>query len=132
VKKSRVIIITIVITLLVVFGVSLAFKAGSGKSDNATVVQIEEAEYGELIEIVSAPGEIEPKTNVEISARISARIVDLPYKEGDIVTCGDPNANPPVPASVLIRLDARDMESLLRSAEAYRDAKAAAVEVERA
>ena len=131
-KKSRVIIITVVITLLVVFGINLAFKAGSGKKDNATVVQIEEAKYGELVEIVSAPGEIEPKTNVEISAKVSARIIKLPYDEGDIVTCGDPNANPPVPASVLVRLDSKDLESRLTSAEASRAAQAAQIEVEKA
>lgn len=131
-KKSRVIIITVGITLLVVFGISLAFKAGSGKKDNATVVQIEEAKYGELVEIVSAPGEIEPKTNVEISAKVSARIIRLPYDEGDFVTCGDPNANPPVPASVLVCLDSKDLESRLTSAEAGRAAQAAQIEVEKA
>ncbi len=131
-KKSRVIVITVVITLVVIFGLGLVFKAGKGKSDNATVVQIEEAKYGELIEIVSAPGEIEPKTNVEISAKVSARIIKLPYDEGDIVTCGDPNANPPVPASVLVRLDSKDLESRLTSAEASRAAQAAQIEVEKA
>jgi len=132
VKKSRVIVITVVITLVVVFGVGLVFKAGSGKSNNATVVQIEEAKYGQLIEIVSAPGEIEPKTNVEISAKVSARIIKLPYDEGDVVTCGDPNANPPVSASVLVRLDSKDLESRLTSAEAGRAAQAAQKEVEKA
>ena len=131
-KKSRVIVITVVITLVVVFGVGLVFKAGSGKSNNATVVQIEEAKYGQLIEIVSAPGEIEPKTNVEISAKVSARIIKLPYDEGDVVTCGDPNANPPVSASVLVRLDSKDLESRLTSAEAGRAAQAAQKEVEKA
>ena len=131
-RKSRVIIITVVITLVVIFGLGMALKAGKGKSDNATVVQIEEVKYGELIEIVSAPGEIEPKTNVEISAKVSARIIKLPYDEGDIVTCGDPNANPPVPASVLVRLDSKDLESRLTSAEAGRAAQAAQIQVEKA
>jgi len=132
VKKSRVIIITVVVTLVAVFGLGMVFKAGHGKSDNATVVQIEETRYGELIEIVSAPGEIEPKTNVEISAKVSARIIKLPYDEGDVVTCGDPNANPPVPASVLVRLDSKDLESRLVSAEAGRAAQAAQIQVEKA
>ena len=131
-KKSRVIIITVVITLLVVFGISLAFKAGSGKKDNATVVQIEEAKYGELVEIVSAPGEIEPKTKVELSAKVSARIKELPYEEGDTVTCGDPDADPPIPASVLVRLDSKDLESQLRSAQANGAGQAAQLEVEKA
>jgi len=132
VKKSRVIIITVVVTLVAVFGLGMVLKAGKSKSNNATVVQIEEVQYGELIEIVSAPGEIEPKTNVEISAKVSARIIKLPYDEGDVVTCGDPNANPPVPASVLIRLDSKDLESRLTSAEAGRAAQAAQSQVEKA
>lgn len=131
-KKSRVIIITVVITLVVVFGLGMALNAGKGKTDNATVVQIEDVNNGRLVEIVSAPGEIEPKTNVEISAKVSARIIKLPYDEGDIVTCGDPNASPPVPASVLVRLDSKDLESRLTSAEAGRAAQAAQIEVEKA
>jgi len=132
VKKSRVIIITVVVTLVVVFGLGLILNAGKGKSNNATVVQLEEVKHGQLIEIVSAPGEIEPRTNVEISAKVSARIIKLPYDEGDVVTCGDPNANPPVPASVLVRLDSKDLESRLTSAEAGRAAQAAQIEVEKA
>ena len=97
-----------------------------------TTVRIEKAQVGELVEFVSAPGEIEPKTNVEISAKVSARIIALPYDEGDTVTCGDPNANPPIPASVLVRLDDKDLETRLTSAEAGRAAQVAQIEVEKA
>jgi HlyD family secretion protein len=69
---------------------------------------------------------------VEISAKVSARIIKLPYEEGERVTCGDPNANPPVPPSVLIRLDAKDLESQLLQTEASRAAQAAQIEVEKA
>ncbi|HCO93530.1 MAG TPA: hypothetical protein DIU00_06200, partial [Phycisphaerales bacterium] len=55
-----------------------------------------------------------------------------PYEEGDIVTCGDPNANPPVPASVLVRLDAKDLETRLASAKAGRAAQVASTEVDKA
>ncbi len=41
------------------------------------------------------------------------------------MTKGDPNANPPVPASILVQLDSKDLESSLRSAQASRDAQAA-------
>jgi len=132
VKKSRIIIIVVIVILVVVSGAGMAIRVkfkGSGKS---TVVRIEKAQRGELIEFVSAPGEIEPKTNVEISAKVSARIVELPYEEGDIVTCGDPNANPPVPASVLVRLDAKDLETRLASAKAGRAAQVASTEVDKA
>jgi HlyD family secretion protein len=95
-------------------------------------VRIEKAGRADLIELVSAPGEIEPKKKVDMSAKVSARIVDLPHKEGDRVTCGDPAANPPVPASLLVQLDAKDLESHLRSAQANRSAQAARMEVEKA
>ncbi len=132
-KKSRIIIIIVVVVVLVaVSGAGVVLRAkfkGPGKS---TTVRIEKAQNGELVEFVSAPGEIEPRTKVEISAKVSARIIELPYEEGDVVTCGDPDANPPVQASVLVRLDAKDLESRLTSAEAGRAAQVANIEVEKA
>lgn len=132
VKKSRIIIIIIIVILVVVSGAGMAIRAKFKGPGKATVVRIEKAQRGELIEFVSAPGEIEPKTKVEISAKLAARIVELPYEEGDTVTCGDENANPPVPASVLLRLDSKDLESRLTSAEASRDAQVAQVAVDKA
>lgn len=131
-KKSRIVIITVIVTLVIVSGAGVAVRVKMGALHKPTVVRIEKPQRGELIEFVSAPGEIEPKTKVEISAKLVARIVELPYDEGDIVTCGDPDANPPVPASVLVRLDAKDLESRLISAEAGRAAQAAQIEVEKA
>jgi HlyD family secretion protein len=131
VKKSRIIIIAVVVILLVVAGGGMAIRSKLKGPGKTATVRIETAQNGELTEFVSAPGEIEPKTKVEISAKVSARIVKLPYEEGDTVTCGDENANPPVPASLLLRLDSKDLESRLRSAEASRDAQVAYVEVEK-
>ena len=118
--------------LVVVAGGGMAVRSKLKGPGKVTTVRMEKAQKGQLIEFVSAPGEIEPRTNVEISAKIAARIVELPYEEGDTVTCGDENANPPVPASVLLRLDAKDLESGLRLAEAGRDGQVAHVEVEKA
>ncbi len=131
-KKSRIIIITVIVTLVIVSAIAIVFKVRASASRKPTVVRIENAQRGELIEFVSAPGEIEPSTNVEISAKVSARITELPYEEGDIVTCGNPNANPPVPPSVLVRLDDKDLQSRLLSAEAGYAAQAAQIEVEKA
>ena len=131
-KKSRVIIIVIVSALVFVLILGKLAKTKFSAARNATLVRIEQAKRGDLTEFVSAPGGIEPKTNVEISAKVSARIIELPYKEGDTVTCGNPEAAPPVPASVLLRLDAKDLESQLRSVEANRAAQAAQIEVEKA
>ncbi len=44
---------------------------------------------GNLSEIVSRPGQIQPKTKVTISAKTTARIVDLPFEEGAVVKKGD-------------------------------------------
>ena len=130
-KKSRIIII-VIITLVIISLIGIVMKVKAGSAGKPTIVRIEKAQRGELIEFVSAPGEIEPKTHVEISAKVSARITELPYEEGDVVTCGNLNANPPIPASVLVRLDDVDLQSQLLSAEASYSAQAAQIEVEKA
>jgi len=132
VKKPRMVIITVVITLAVVATAAILIRARLYSARKGTIVRIEKPTRGQLIEFVSAPGEIEPRTKVEISAKISARIVELPYDEGDAVTAGDPNADPPIPPSVLLRLDSKDLESHLLSAQAARAAQAAQTEVETA
>jgi HlyD family secretion protein len=129
VKKSRIAIVIIVL-ILVIWGIAGTCAKRRATSRKPTIVRVEPAQLGELVESVSAPGEIEPKTNVEISAKVSARVVELPYEEGDHVTCGNPKANPPVPPSVLVRLDSKDLESQLLSAQANRAAQAAQIEVE--
>jgi len=131
-KKSRIIIIIVVVALGFFYALGVLVKAKLKAASKATMVRVEQVQRGDLIEFVSAPGEIEPKTKVEISAKVSARIVELPYEEGDVVTCGDPQATPPVPASVLVRLDAKDLESQLLSVEAGYAAQAAQIEVEQA
>jgi len=110
----------------------IAVKSTINASGKPVVVRTEQVQNGELVEFVSAPGEIEPKKKVDISAKVSARIIELPYKEGDVVTKGDPDATPPIPPSVLVRLDDEDLQSQLRSAQASRDALAAQVEVDKA
>ena len=131
-KKSQKIIITIIVSLVVLSVVGWYIRAKIRASGKPTVVRVEKAERGELIEFVSAPGEIEPKTKVEISAKVSARIIEMPYEEGDVVTCGNAGANSPVLASLLVRLDAKDLETQLLSAQARRAAQAAQIEVEKA
>jgi len=135
VRLVRVLVILVVVVLILgaMGGGGFAWLKNRGAAANKpAIVRVEEARLGELIEVVSAPGEIEPRTKVEISAKTSARIVELPHKEGDTVTKGDPDSNPPISASVLVRLDSKDLESRLRSAQASRAAQAAQIEVERA
>lgn len=65
-------------------------------------------ETGDVVRAVNAPGEVEPRENVEISAQVSARIVELPFDEGDRVKKGE----------VVVRLDNRDLAALLDGAKA--------------
>lgn len=93
------------------------------------IVRLDAVTRGELIETVSAPGQVQAKTKVSISARVSARIIELPFKSGDRVTRGDPTANPPIPPSVLVRLDSKDLEAQLRAAEARYAAQKSQIDV---
>lgn len=73
-----------------------------------TEVRLENAAKGELSRTIAAPGQIEPKTSVKISAQVSARIIALPFRENEPVKKGD----------VIVRLDSRDLEALLAATEA--------------
>lgn len=131
-KKSRVVIITVVVIIVLAAIGSVFVRKRLARGPKPTIVRTEQPQRGELVEFVSAPGEIEPKKHVAISAKVSARIIELPFEEGDRVTAGDPNADPPVAPSVLVRLDAKDLESQLLSATASREAQAAQIKVEKA
>jgi HlyD family secretion protein len=132
VKKRRKWVIIAIVAVLVLLVVGNVASKARKRKNKEEVVRIEDVVRGDLTERVSAPGEIEPKTTVQISAKISARIMEMPYDEGNVVTKGDPCTNPPIPASVLIRLDAKDLESQMRLAEAGRNAQEAQIEVEKA
>lgn len=78
------------------------------QNERPTEVRLGVVEVGDLSRTVAAPGAIEPLRVVEISAQVSARILELPFREGDGVEAGD----------VIVRLDARDLEANLLSARA--------------
>ena len=126
------IVVTVILTLVIVSGAKRLLNRKLKGAEKATTVRIEVVQPAELIEFVTAPGEIEPLTKVDISAKVSALLEKLPFEEGRRVTKGDPDANPPIPASVLIKLDSKDLESRLRSAEASYHGQEANVEVEKA
>ncbi len=79
--------------------------SGQGKT---TQVRLEPVSKGNLIRTVSAPGSVEAKTGVEISAQVSAKIVALPFTVGKEVKKDE----------VVVRLDSRDLQASLESAQA--------------
>lgn len=123
--------ITIVVTLIVSLGIAsgIWYQRSKASDADATLVRIEPTARGDLVEIVNAPGVVFPQMEVAIAARVPARIAELPFKEGDRVTRGDPTANPPVPPSLLVKLDSKDLEAQLRAVEARAASQAAQIEM---
>ena len=131
-KKTFVVIFCLLVPGVLISGAIYSKAKSSGSKIETLKIRAETVSRGRLIETVNAPGEIQPRSKVDISAKLSARVVELPFKEGQRVTAGHPGADPASGPSVLVRLDSKDMESKLRSAEASRDAQAAQIEVEKA
>jgi HlyD family secretion protein len=105
-------LIFILAAIVVVAGpdVSKWFPAEGGDADG-TKVRIEKVAEHPLVETISAPGEIIPNVKVDISAEVSARILDLPFRDGERVTKGQ----------VVVRLDDRQILAAMQSAIARRD-----------
>ena len=83
---------------------------GQGNSEEpfGTPVRLEAVTIGDLQRTVSAPGSIEPRTLVKISSQVSAKVLALPFREGDLVHEGD----------VVVRLDPQNLVAALDSAKA--------------
>ena len=112
-KKFWIILIVLVVLIGLIFAAAKMF--GGGGEVPPTAVRMEEVERGELTEFVSAPGEIQAKSKVSISAKTAAQIIELPFEEGAIVKKGD----------VLVRLDDTEMQARLRATMARRSGQAA-------
>ena len=99
-------------------GLSFSFA----KEATGVEVRTEAVRRDTLIETVSAPGEIEPDTKVDLSAEVSARILELPFREGGEVESGD----------VIVRLDDSELRSRLDAALARREGEQFRLEAEQA
>jgi HlyD family secretion protein len=121
------ILIVLVIVLLALGGLVIglgAWWSAANRAPETTLVRLESAKRGDLIETVSAPGIIEPETKVSISSKISAQILELPFKEGQQVTKGSATTQP----SLLVRLDAKNLEASLRMSQARYESQKAEIE----
>ena len=123
-KIVVVVILAVAATLGLVFLVGAHFHLTTGSQAQATVVRVEPAARGDLIEIVSSPGEIQPLKKMSVSAKVAAPIVELPHKEGDQVYGPGPSTQPSTVSapttrpSLLVRLDDKDLQAVKRSAQA--------------
>jgi HlyD family secretion protein len=74
---------------VVIVGVA-AFMAvtAAKRGDKGTEVRIEAVEKRDLVASVTASGQVQPQTKVDVAADISGRIVRLAVKEGEMVSRG--------------------------------------------
>jgi HlyD family secretion protein len=82
-KKWKRILLIAAAILVVLFLVK-----GLGKSNDLNEVTSEQVAKRSIQETVSASGKIQPQTEVKIQSEVSGQIVELPVKEGDLVTQG--------------------------------------------
>ncbi|MDX9912267.1 MAG: efflux RND transporter periplasmic adaptor subunit [Phycisphaerales bacterium] len=81
---------------------------GGETKKKGTPVRLESATIGTLTRTVGAPGTVEPRTKVEISAQVSERVVSLPFREGEYVEAGQ----------IVVELDTTNLQARLTAAEA--------------
>ena len=75
-----------VVAVLVIVGL---MKLGSARSGNrATDVRMDQVGKRDLVAAVTSSGQIEAKSEVSLSSEVTARIIRLHVKEGDMVTKG--------------------------------------------
>ncbi|MEO7501039.1 MAG: efflux RND transporter periplasmic adaptor subunit [Gemmatimonadaceae bacterium] len=72
------------VLVIAIIGVTAAAK----NRNKAAEVRIEPVERRDLVASVTASGQVQPHTKVDLSADITGRIVRLAVKEGDMVTKG--------------------------------------------
>jgi len=104
-KKKWFWFLVIVVLVAVAAGIVYATR---GKKQTGTVVQTELVERMTIVQTVTATGRIQPKTQVNISADVSAKITQLAVDEGDRVEQG----------TFLLELDRERYLASVESAEA--------------
>jgi HlyD family secretion protein len=83
-KRAKWSIGLVVLLAVALVGVLTAARRGN----KATEVRIEKVQRRDLVASVTASGQVQPRTKVDLSADITGRIVRLPVKEGQSVKKG--------------------------------------------
>lgn len=97
-------IITVVVASVAALGYA-SYKKGQTK---ATEVRVEAVESRDLVASVTASGQIQPKTMVNVSADVTGKIVRLAVREGDMVKKGQ----------FLLQIDPEQVTAALQRSEA--------------
>lgn len=111
-KKNTYILIFCAFLALIGYGGYQYFAADSSADDN---IKTALAEQGDLVSSVSATGSLSAVNNVDISSKITGRIVEVYVKENQHVNAGD----------VLVKLDDTALKATLNQMKAKLDYAAA-------
>jgi HlyD family secretion protein len=103
-SKQKILVGTLVV---VVLGSAAGLSFARGR-DRGLEVRLEEVGKKDLVESITASGNIRARRTVSISSDVSARVAQVAVKEGEDVTSGQ----------VLLRLDPAQLEAAVQRAEA--------------
>ncbi|HEY0932019.1 MAG TPA: efflux RND transporter periplasmic adaptor subunit [Gemmatimonas sp.] len=106
--------------VVVVAVAALAFVAAKKNNTKPVDVRTEAVESRDLVASVTASGQIQPRTMVNVSADVTGKIVRLSVKEGDIVKKGQflLQIDPEQPTAALQRSEAAQASAKAQSAQA--------------
>lgn len=82
--------------------------AATGRGPKPVEVRIDTVQKRDLVASVTASGQIQPRTKVDLAADITGKIVRLAVKEGDVVTTGQ----------FLLQIDPQQFTAAVQRAEA--------------
>ena len=83
-KRTKWSVAGVLVLAIVIIGVTSAMKG----RNKATEVRIEKVQRRDLVASVTASGQVQPHTKVDVSADITGRVVRLAVQEGQMVTRG--------------------------------------------
>ena len=94
--------------VVVIAVAALAYVSANKSKSKAVEVRTEQVESRDLVASVTASGQIQPRTKVNVSADVTGKIVRLAVKEGDMVMKGQ----------FLLQIDPEQVTAALQRAEA--------------
>jgi HlyD family secretion protein len=94
--------------VVVLAGGAIFATSAARRGEKPTEVRIEAVDSRDLVASVTASGQVQPRTKVDVAADISGRIVRLAVKEGQMVRRGD----------FLLQIDPEQYEAAVQRAEA--------------
>ncbi len=97
-----------IVGAVVVGAVAIFATTAARRGEQPTEVRIEAVDSRDLVASVTASGQVQPRTKVDVAADISGRIVRLAVKEGQMVKRGD----------FLLQIDPEQYEAAVQRAEA--------------